>query len=510
MLIGDLMRLNARRFKNKIAFKDEVNRFTFDEVNKRANAIVNALINMGVKKADRVGILLYNCIEYGELLFGLPKAGFIAVPLNYRLVGKELSYIINDSGMNTLIFGEDFVDLVNEIRSGLETVKNFIALGKNGTDALKYNALIQSSSTTEPYSTVSESDTAYIIYTSGTTGHPKGAMLTHKNIITNLTNLAMELQLHGDEMLLNIPPLYHCAAQCTTLAYFLYGCTSMSLRQFEPALVLATINNEKPNALHLVPAMQNMVINHPDISKYDLSCVRFMIYGSSSMFISQLKTSMEIFKCRFMQCAGETEASPILTILRPEDHAIEGPESLLRRLGSAGKEAKLTEVKIVDEEGNELPPGTPGQEIARGDNVMKGYWNLPEATAETVVDGWLHTGDICVKDEDGYIYYKDRIKDMIVRAAENVYPREIEEVIATHPGIMEVAVIGVPDERVGEEIMAVIVLKKGVNVTDKEIIDLCEKNLAKYKKPRHISFVEALPKNPSGKVLKRELRKRYK
>jgi long-chain acyl-CoA synthetase len=234
-----------------------------------------------------------------------------------------------------------------------------------------------------------------------------------------------------------------------------------------------------------------------------------MVYGTSPMMVSQLKRSMQIFGCQFMQCAGLTEASPILTILKPEDHVVEGPEHSIRRLGSAGKEVKLTQVKIVDQEGNEVPPNTPGEEIATGDNVMKGYWKLPEATAETIVDGWLHTGDICLKDDGGYIYYVDRIKDMIVRGGENVYPREIEEVITTHPAVLEVAIIGVPHERLGEEIMAVVVLKKGASVTDKEIVSLCEKNLARYKKPRYVEFVESLPKNPSGKLLKREVRKEY-
>ncbi|MFH1491077.1 MAG: AMP-binding protein, partial [Pseudomonadota bacterium] len=202
-------------------------------------------------------------------------------------------------------------------------------------------------------------------------------------------------------------------------------------------------------------------------------------------------------------------ASPVLTILRPEDHVLDGPEHVLRRLSSAGKEVKLTEVKIVDRQGNELPPNLPGEEIARGDNVMKGYWNLPEETSETIVDGWLHTGDICFKDEDGYVYYKDRIKDMICRGGENIYPREIEEVIASHPEVREIAVIGVPDERLQEEIMAVVVPVTGKRPSDQDILKLCEKKLARFKKPRYLVFADHIPKNASGKILKKELRKTY-
>ena len=218
---------------------------------------------------------------------------------------------------------------------------------------------------------------------------------------------------------------------------------------------------------------------------------------------------MDVFGCRFIQCAGQTEAGPVLTMLRPEDHVIDGPEHVVRRLGSAGKEVKLTEVKIVDKEGHELPPNIPGEEIARGDNIMKGYWKMPEATAEALVDGWLHTGDICLKDEYGYIYYKDRIKDMICRGGENIYPREVEEVIASHPLVREVAVIGIPDVRLQEEIMAVITPEEGETLSEKDIIDLCEENLARFKKPRYMAFVDELPKNASGKILKKDLRKKY-
>ncbi|MFC1824123.1 long-chain-fatty-acid--CoA ligase [Thermodesulfobacteriota bacterium] len=512
MLIGDIIKFNAKRFKGRLAFKDEGRELTFDQVNKRANAIVHALIDMSVRKGDRIAILMYNCVEYNELLFALPKAGFITVTLNYRLVGRELKYIIDNSESSTLIFGPEFTDTIEEIRPGLESVKNYIVVdraGKPRGEALEYEQLIDSHPTKEIESDVAETDVAYILYTSGTTGFPKGAMLTHKNIITNLFNQIFEVQPGPRDRAFNLAPLYHCAGQNIPMAFAFYGCPTMTLSQFDPGLVLETIKAEQPNVLHLVPAMQNMVLNHPDVGKYDFSCVELMMYGASSMLQSQLKQSIEIFGCKYIQFAGQTESGPLITCLRPEDHAVDGPEHLIRRLGSAGREVKLTELKIVDEEGHEVPPHTPGEEIARGDNVMKGYWKMPEATANTIVDGWLHTGDICMKDEDGYVYYLDRIKDMICRGGENVYPREIEEVIATHPSIMEVAVIGVPDKRLQEEIMAVIAPKKGAVVPENEIVTLCEENLARYKKVRYVEFRQELPKNASGKILKRELRKKY-
>ncbi len=509
MLISDLMTFSALRFKDKTAFEDEFRKLTFVEADKRAKALGTALHGMGVRKGDRVALLLYNCCEFAELLLGLPKSGFVVVPLNYRLAGKELEYIIHNSDANTLIFGEEFTETVEAIRPSIP-VKNFIVLGRRQTDAHEYEKLILNAPSREVSADIDEKDIAYIIYTSGTTGYPKGAMLTHKNVIANLINHSLEVQPQAHNVIFNLPPLYHVAGETMMMVHFLFGCTSIMLKQFDAAQVLQVTHKKKPNVLHLLPAMQNMVINHPDVGKYDFSFVDLIPYGGSSIMVSQLKRSMEIFGCRFIQFAGQTEAGAALSCLRPEDHITEGPEYAMRRLGSAGRELKFTQVKIVDRDGNEVPPNTPGEEIARGDNVMKGYWNLPEATRETIVNGWLHTGDICLRDEGGCIYYVDRIKDMIIRGAENVYPRQIEEVIASHPSVMDVAVIGVPDERMGEEIMAVVVLKKDRSLTDVEIVRLVEKNLARYKKPRYVEFVSALPKNPSGKILKRELRQTFR
>ncbi len=510
MLIGDITRLNAVHFKDKVAFEDEKRKLTFEQIDKRANALAFALFSIGIRKGDRIAVLLYNCSEYSELWFALPKAGFVIVPLNYRLVGRELAYIINNAEANTLIFGEEYTEMVEAIRPDIGLVRNFIVVGRKESDAREYEALIESSPASEISTPPDDADVACIMYTSGTTGRPKGVMLTHKNIIMTLYNYTFGFQPKESSVFLNFPPLYHSAASSTMFSYFFAGCTTITMKQFDVGLALATIADKKPNILLLPAAMQNMVTGHPDIGKYDLSFVDLIHYGGSSILVAQLKRSLEIFGCGFLQLGGQSEAVGGITCLKPEDHVMEGPAHVTRRLGSAGRELNLVQIKIVDPDGNEVPPDTPGEEIVRGDSVMKGYWKLPDATAETIVNGWLHTGDICVKDEGGYIYYVDRIKDMIVRGAENVYSREVEEVIATHPAVMEVAVVGVPDERMQEEIMAVVALKPGMSLTDREIVVLCEKNLARYKKPRYVEFVESLPKNAGGKILKRELRDRYK
>ncbi|MFC1869474.1 long-chain-fatty-acid--CoA ligase [Thermodesulfobacteriota bacterium] len=512
MLIGDIVRVNAKRFKDKPAFKDEEKTLTFRQTYERTNALIHALRDMGVKKGDRVALILYNCVEYSELLFALPKAGFVAVTLNYRLVVRELEYLINNSESNTVIYDVEIENTIEELRGRLENVKNYIVVdhrGQSKADALDYEKLIRNYPSTEVSVPADDSDVAYLVYSSGTTGLPKGAMLTHKNIMTNLFNQVFEVKPKEDDKILNLALMYHLAGVNQMMLFFFCGGLSITLRQFDVVAVLETIKAEKPNVLHMVPSMQNMVVNHPDVGKYDLSSTELMIYGASPILRSQLEELIEIFGCDFIQCAGLTEAGGVLVMLRPEDHVVKGPEHIIRRLSSAGREVKLTEVKIVDEEGNEVPPDTRGELIGKGDNVMKGYWKLPEATAETIVDGWIHTGDICLRDEGGYVYYVDRVKDMVCRGGENVYPREIEEVIGTNPSVREVAVIGVPDERLQEEVMAVVVLKRGMKTTAEEIVKLCKKNLAAYKRPRYVEFLDKLPKSEAGKVLKREIKKQY-
>jgi len=512
MILGNLARLNAARYGDRIAFKDERNEVSFDLANRRINAFLRSLYELGLKKGDRVAVLLYNCTEYCELLYGLPKGGLVMVPLNYRLVGRELKYILNNSEVSAIIYDQEFSETIGNIKSELETISHYIVINHQNTsesEDLVYEKMIENRSAEEVSAQVRESDIAFILYTSGTTGFPKGAMLTQKNIITNLFNSVFERKPNTHDRLLILPPLYHCAAQSEMLVWSLFGCPTVMLKQFDTEAALVAIKNERPNILLMVPAMQNMVINHHSINEYDFSFVELMLYGASSMMRSHLIKSMDIFGCNFLQTAGLTEASPALTFLRPEDHVIDGPAHLVRKLGSAGPEAKLTEVKVVDSEGNECLPNIPGEEIARGNNIMKGYWKMPDETAKTIVNGWLHTGDICLKDEDGYLYYVDRIKDMISRGGENVYPREIEEVIAAHPRVMEVAVIGVTDDRLQEEIMAVLALNEGPPIDEREIVEICEKSLARFKKPRYVTFVDQLHKTASGKILKRELKEQY-
>jgi acyl-CoA synthetase (AMP-forming)/AMP-acid ligase II len=511
MLLGDIVRKHEHRNPEKLALIDEKGRKNFREVNHRVNQIIHTLQDKGFEKGDRIAVLLYNCNEYAELFFALAKAGFVLVTINYRLLAGEFLYILKNAEPKAFIFAEDFLEAVASIRGEIQSVKAFIVVGSDvySNNIDEFEVMIADYPTDEPYTEVSEDDLAIIMYTSGTTGVPKGAMITQKNIMAALFNQFSDVCPHPDDILFNLPPLYHMGAALTFLTYFYRGCTHVTIRQFDPLETLEWSQKERPTVTHLVPAMQNMIMNQPGVEEYDLSSIRVMIYGASAMMVSQLKQSMNLFQCKYFQFAGLTEVTGHLTTLMPEDHVMEGPLEKVKRLGSAGREVMGLEVKIVDENGQECAPGVPGEEIARGDAIMAGYWKMPDETKRTIKEGWLYTGDICTRDQGGYIYYVDRSKDMINRGGENVYPREVEEVIATHPGVFEVAVIGVPDDRLGEEIKAVIVPKSGYHIRGEDIIDLCKEHLAAYKKPRSIDFVDELPKNPTGKILKRVLRESY-
>jgi acyl-CoA synthetase (AMP-forming)/AMP-acid ligase II len=513
MVVGDIIKRNAKWFGDKLAFKDEERTITFKHANERSNALLYGLMDLGIKKGGKVAVVLPNCVEYLEILFGLPKAGVVPVTLNWHLLGRELEYLINNSESETIILCPEVEEIIKSIRQRLDRVKNYIVVdrtAKSRSDMLNYEKLIESSPTAEIPVEVSESDIANILYSSGTTGRPKGIMLTNKNVMTNLINLGLELQPKLTDKFFTALPLFHVGGLFHAMLFFWFGCSVITRKKFDAKATLETINVERPSVVQLVPAMLNMVINHPDLGNYDLSCVDLMLYGGSPIALPQLTRAIEVFDCKFIQAGGLTEGTCVSVQLRPEDHVLEGPERVIRRLRSAGRALKLCEVKIVDEQGREVPPNTLGELVVKGDTVMEGYWKLPESTAETIVDGWLHTGDICMQDEDGYVYYVDRLKDMICRGGENIYPKEIEEVIATHPSVYEVAVIGVPDERLQEEIMALVVLKSGKTLTGTEIVDLCSQNLASYKRPRYVKFVEELPKTASGKVLKTELKREYK
>ncbi|KAF0119810.1 MAG: acyl-CoA synthetase (AMP-forming)/AMP-acid ligase II [bacterium] len=510
MLLGDILRRNAKLFPDKTAviFKDK--RCSYRELNDRVKRLANGLKAKGIEKGDKVGLLEHPCPQYIELYIAIPKIGAVLTPLNCRLAGRELEFIINDAEVKMLIMGEEFVDIVRSIRSNLKTVDSFFCLGKSMSDMGAYEDMIEKYSTDAPHVDIEDEDVAVQMYTSGTTGRPKGVLLTHKNLILMYMSRIIDLKLDQNDVFLSSLPFFHTAAEYALITLYIGGALVIH-SSFDPGRFLEAIEKERVTVTGGVPAMVNFLLQHMEKHPrdYDFSSLRIFAYGAAPMPVTLARRTIETFKCDIYQSYGITEASPGVTLLRPEDHVLDGSDEKARRLASCGKEIFNVEVRVVDGEGVDVRHGEVGEIIVRSDSVMKGYWKLPKETAETIRDGWLHTGDMGTVDEKGYIFIVDRRKDMIISGGENIYPREVEEVLYTHTAILEAAVIGIPDEKWGESVKAFVVLKEGKKVSEDEIIDFCKKNMASYKKPKSVEFVDALPRNPVGKVLKKELREKY-
>jgi len=508
MVLGELARRNARRYPKKTAVVFENNRYTFKEFNCRVNGLANALLDMGVCKGDRIAVLLDSCHQYIEIYWAGPKAGIVVAPLNPSLTAQDLAYIINDSEANTLILGQNYVELVNSIRSNLPTIKNLIIVGTAFEGMKGYEDLISKHSSDEPSVEIDENDIAYLLYSSGTTGLPKGVMITHRQAIETALNYILVPRLtHDDITLVVLPTHWAGPLYVAILTHFYLGGTIVVLKEFNPQAALETIERERVTHIFIASPLLASLLEYPQLNKYDFKSLRRVLIGGSATPEELLKQAIATFGNIFINGYGLVEQGS-LTFLLQEDMALEGPEKK-KRLRSCGKEALNVRVRVVNEEEQDVPPGEVGEVISQGDNVMKGYWKMPEMTAETLRGGYLHTGDLATVDEEGYIYLMGRKKDTIISGGRSIYPTEIEEVIYHHPSIAEVAVIGVPDKELGEAIKAIVVLKGGKKATEEEIIDLCRQNLADYAIPKSVNFVTELPRNPAGKVLRRVLKEEY-
>jgi fatty-acyl-CoA synthase len=485
-------------------------RRSYGEARAESNRLASALCEAGLGKGDRFAYLAKNCLEYPLVFLAASKVGAVPVPLNYRLAPPELAYIANDAGSRLLIARGEYVDAVDGIRSEFKTVESFIAqdaAARSGWES--WTEWVGTQSAVAPEREVSPEDDLYQMYTSGTTGRPKGAVVSQKAMLFQLQQQIAAFDASSDDRILIAAPLYHAAAAITALGSVVLGGSLVIHEDFVPGAVVQSLSHERITRTTLVPAMiQACLVFVPDVAERRYDDLRLIVYGASPIAVGTLKRAMEVFGCDFAQGYGMTESTAQLTLLSPEDHrrALAGkPELLL----SAGRPLPGTEIRIVDESDRPVPAGMIGEILGRGPQLMRGYWNLPEASAETLKGGWMHTGDAGTLDEDGYLYIQDRTKDMIVSGGENVYPREIENVLFEHPAVADVAVIGVPDEVWGETVKAIVVLREGESATDEEIMDFCRGKLAGYKRPRSVDFLAALPRNASGKVLKKDLREKY-
>ncbi len=512
MTIGDLLVRNANKFPDKRAVVGEGVAETFRELNERVNGLANALLAIGLEKGDRIGVLVHNCRQFLEIYFASAKTGGVFCPYNNHVKEWELKDVILYSTPKFLFVDRDFCDAVTSIAPDLGCVEHYVCLQKPRAAFIReYEGLIASGKKDEPAVKVSEDDLLSIFFTAGTTGKPKGAMRTHRHLMSDAVASVIDLRVEYDENVLIAFPMYHIACEDNIVRHSFMPNTFFIRREgsFDPRQVLQYISEERISRCQMVPTMIHSLLQVPDIGNYDLSSLRLILYAGASMPVELLKRALAVFPCGFAQMYGQTESGPFTTVLKPEDHILDGSEKRLARLASSGKPVLNYEIRIVDENDRDVPVGEVGEIIGRSEAVMKGYWQMPEETAKKLKNGWLHTGDLGKLDEDGYVYIVERKNDMIISGGVNIYPREIEEVLYRHPAVSEASVIGLPDEHWGEVAKAVVVLREGAQATEGEIIEFCGQNLAGYKKPKSVDFWKELPKSPQGKILKKEIRKRF-
>lgn len=506
----DVMEWCARIYPEKLAVisPETGKQWTFKELNQRVNSLANALIDLGVGKGDKIAILATDVPEYLEIA-STSKAGMVYVPLNWRLKPQELVYIINDSGANTLFVEEQFSNPIRSIRPEIPGVKQFICIDATPNDMIGYDELLSKYPSEDPGIDVIADDLLAIVYTSGTTGLPKGVIKKHWDTLRFIRLVNWTGQIRNDSRCLGMWPLFHVALLHANFSFIKWGATQYLLKRFDAESVLKLIDQEKITHLAGAPTMLIRLMEHPNRSQYDVSSLHSIVYSGSPMPVEALKRGMEVFGPVFHQGFGLTEGTG-QTALTVEDHirALWEPDKE-KILSSVGKPLPGCQIRIVDDGDNDVPEGEAGEILFRSDAIIEGYWNKPEETREVLKNGWLHTGDIGKLDEDGYLYIVDRKKDIIVSGGENIASKDVEAVIYGHPAVMECAVIGVPSEQWGEEVKAIVVLKQGMMVTPEEIINYCSEQLGGFKKPRSVEIWDELPKNPVGKILKKEIRGKY-
>ncbi len=516
MNTGDFLNIANAICPDRDCIVFEGERWTYAQINERINRLTNALATLGIKKRDRIGILHVNCSQYIETYFAVAKLGAIFVPLNFRAKADELAYMITHAEAKTLFVGNRYLDMVNSMLPQFHTLKECFSVDGHHEGMGYYEDLIRSASSDELMPEIGDEDITILMYTAGTTGRPKGVPLRHNAFVTYVLDNVDPASPDIEERNLLTVPLYHVAGIQAMLAAIYGGRTLVLMRQFEVKEWLDTIQREKATRAMLVPTMLKRVIDDPDYSRYDLSSLKVVTYGAAPMPFEVIHKAIQVMPwVRFINAFGQTETASTITTLGPEDHIIEGTEEerekkLKRLTSSIGRPLPDVEVKIMDEEGKTLPPLEVGEILARGPRIMTGYWRDEQKTSQVITsDGWLRTGDMGWKDEDGYIYLAGRGDDMIIRGGENISPDEVENVLHSHPKVEEASVIGVPDPEWGQEPRAVVVLKKGEIATSEEIMEFCRSKLAGFKRPRSVVFIDALPRNPMGKVLRKKLREEY-
>ena len=504
--VADISRVQAALRPKAVAldFRDRIT--TYGELDARASRVAQGLIGLGQAPGARIGYLGKNSDRYFEVLLGAFKAKGVIVGVNWRLAPPEIAYVLNDAGCEVLFVGKEYYEAVESIRADCPRLKTVIAIDGGSGAWPAYDDWRDAQSATDPMLPVADDDDVIQLYTSGTTGHPKGVQLTNANylaIFDSATKLGLATYTPDDAVLIAMP-FFHVAGVNIGLLSLVHGAKGVVLGEIDPTEILRLIEKKHIAYAFLVPAVILFLTQHPRAGDTDFASLKNISYGASPISESVLTTAKKLMGCDFVQVYGLTETTGGGTYLPPEDH-----DPARGKLRACGLPAPGFEVRVVDAEDRPLAAREVGEIVIRATGVMKGYWHKAEATAKAVVDGWFHTGDAGYFDDDGYLYIHDRLKDMIVTGGENVYPAEVENAIFGHPAVADVAVIGVPDSRWGEAVKAVVVKKPGAEVSAEDVIAHARGRIAGYKLPKSVDFVDALPRNPTGKVLRRELRQPY-
>jgi fatty-acyl-CoA synthase len=510
------LRYSSQQFPARTAVVCGEQRFTYAQFSDRTARQAGALRSLGLKSGERVAFLSANCHRLLEAYYGVVEAGCVLLPLNVRLASQELAYILNDAEASVLFFEEQFLPLVESFRKELRSVKHFIPLDFKPSQPWmarqNYEEMLAAGT---PYRAdvmqVDENSLAELFYTSGTSANPKGVMLTHRNIYLHALNVAIAFGGTSESVELHTIPLFHANGWGVAHSLTYVGGKHVMMRKFETTEVFRLIEREGAQSLSVVPAMATALVNCPDRPRFNLKSLERMSLGGAASSPTLVREVEEKLGCACYSGYGLTETAPVLTTARMKAGLDwEGPVRYERQ-ASTGHAIPGVEIRVVDPDGNDVPRDgkSIGEIVARSDGVMEGYWRQPEATAEVMRGGWFHTGDMATMDENGYALIVDRKKDIIVSGGENISSLEVEKALLAHPGIYEVAVIPVPDERWGEVPKALVVMKPGVTATEAEVLEFCRGGLTHYKCPRTVEFLESLPRTGTGKVLKKELRKKY-
>ena len=506
--LADIVRVHGVARADHPALIQDDRSLTWSELLGRSCQVSQALATDGVGSQDRIAFLDKNSIEHFEVFFGAALLNAVCVDINWRLAPPEVEYIVNDTEAKVLVVGPDFVSVVDAIRDNLTSVTRIVVIGGHG-DHDDYEDWVASFPATDPGASSEHDDVGFQLYSSGTTGRPKGVMLSNDNFFKMLPVVEKMWQIGPDSVNLVAMPLFHIAGGGWAMVGMYEGCTSVIIREIDPAALIRTIGEQRITHALIVPAVLSFMLMVPGAADADYSSLGVIVYGASPISEDVLAKSIEMFEpCRFWQAYGLTETTGSAVSLPPEDHDLAGPNR--HRLRSCGVPVPGAEIRIVDDAGRDCAVGDVGEIWIRSAQVMLGYWKQDEETTRAVTpDKWFKSGDAGYLDDDGYLYIHDRVKDMIVSGGENVYPAEVENVLMAHPAIADVAVIGVPHEKWGETAKAVIVRAPGTTASDTEIIAYAKERLATFKCPTSIDWVDALPRNPSGKVLKKDLREPY-